>query len=273
MNWSVWTEYFHGAELYLEEKAQKFREAGFDFAELSDEDGFALLDKFGSSAAAGREIRRIQESTGIAFRQGHLWLAIHLCDDEYEKKFELLKPWFDMYLEAGIHRGVLHTATERGGFSWAQGRERRLYALGQIRDYLRGTPLVICMENQSRSDHAESAGLLRTLADLDSPNFAVCLDTGHLNMEGEPQEDFIRACGKQLKALHLADNQGKEDQHMMPFGRGTVDFLSVIRACREVGYDGLYNYEIPGENGCPVEVRLMKLRYLRALSDWLEANA
>ena len=272
MNWSVWTEYFHGAEMCLEEKALRFREAGFDFAELSDEDGRALLGQFPDPAAAGREIRRVQDATGIAFRQGHLWLTVRLCDDEYEKKFELLKPWFDMYLEAGIGRGVLHAGSMRGQLR-SEAHPRRALVLGQIAAYLKGTDLVICMENLGRSDHTESAGILQTIAETDSPNFGVCLDTGHLNMAAEPQPDFIRACGKHLKALHLADNQGLEDQHMMPFGRGTVDFLSVIRACREVGYDGLYNYEIPGENTCPVPVRIMKLRYLRALSDWLEANA
>ncbi len=272
MRWSVWTEYFRGSELYLEEKAAEFRKAGFDYAELSDEDGFALLEKFGTAAAAGRELRRIQQSTGIAFLQGHLWLKVHLCDDEYEKKFELLKPWFDMYLEGGIPRGVLHAGSMRGQ-PRALAHERREKVLGEIRDYLRGTPLVICMENLKASDHAESAGLLKTIAELDSPNFGVCLDTGHLNMAGEPQADFIRACGTHLKALHLADNEGATDQHMMPGGRGTVDFLEVVRACREVGYDGLYNYEIPGENSCPLEVRMMKLRYLREMSSWMETNA
>ena len=42
---------------------------------------------------------------------------------------------------------------------------------------------------------------------------------------------------------------------------------------RQAGYDGLYNYEIPGENACPVEVRILKLAYLRRISDWIEANA
>ena len=272
MKWSVWTEYFRGSELYLEKKAAEFRKAGFDYAELSDEDGFAMLEKFGSAQAAGRELRRIAGSTGITFDQGHLWLSVRLCDEEYGKKFELLKPWFDMYLEAGIPRGVLHAGSMRGQ-PRAQAHERRAKVLGQIRDYLRGTGLVICMENLKASDHAESAGILQTIAELDSPNFGVCLDTGHLNMAGEPQADFIRACGSHLKALHLADNEGASDQHMMPFGRGTVDFLEVVRACREAGYDGLYNYEIPGENACPVEVRILKLSYLRRISDWIEANA
>ena len=272
MKWSVWTEYFHCAEMSLEEKARRFREAGFDYAELSDEDGARLLETFPDAAAAGREIRRVQEATGIRFEQGHLWLRVNLLEDDYETKAELLKPWFDMYLEAGILRGVLH-AGSRPGQLWSEARARRMTALGRIRDYLRGTPLIICMENLGKSDHGASAGILQTIADMDSPNFGVTLDTGHLNMGAEPQTDFIRACGSHLKALHLADNQGREDQHMMPFGRGTVDFPAVIRACREVGYDGLYNYEIPGENSCPLDIRMMKLRYLREMSDWLEKNA
>ena len=55
----------------------------------------------------------------------------------------------------------------------------------------------------------------------------------------------------------------------MPYGRGTVNWKTFMAAIREVGYDGLMNLEIPGENQCPLPVRLMKLDYLRRTMSFL----
>ncbi|MEA4824028.1 MAG: sugar phosphate isomerase/epimerase family protein [Clostridiaceae bacterium] len=272
MLYSVWSEYFHCKEMTLAEKAAAFAECGFFASELSDEDGARLLSECPTAAEAGKKVRTITEDTGFQFPQGHLWLSACITGDDYETKFDRLKAWFDMYLEAGIPRAVLH-ANSRPGQSYAVARARRMVVLDKVAAYLRDTNLTVCIENIFGGDHAESSGLLALMHDLGSPNFGICLDTGHLNMHGETQLDFIRACGKYLKALHLADNQGKEDQHMMPFGRGNVDFFSVVRGLREVGYDGLFNYEIPGENSCPLEVRKWKLRYLHQVTDYLIANA
>ena len=39
------------------------------------------------------------------------------------------------------------------------------------------------------------------------------LDTGHANISGIDQVEFIRKAGTQIKALHIADNEGTSDQH------------------------------------------------------------
>ena len=76
-------------------------------------------------------------------------------------------------------------------------------------------------------------------------------------------EAGIREAGPLLQALHLHDNDGSGDQHLMPYGAGKIDWKDVFSALKEVGYRGLYNWEIPGERRGPVEVRLAKLDYLR----------
>ena len=41
----------------------------------------------------------------------------------------------------------------------------------------------------------------------------------------------------------------KSDQHMLPFGRGNIDFEAVVAALREIGFDGTLSLEsnvIPG---------------------------
>lgn len=72
-----------------------------------------------------------------------------------------------------------------------------------------------------------------------------------------------------LKALHIANNEGVTDQHMMPFTRGTVDFTEVVKALREVNYSGLFNLEIPGECKIPLELRDAKIDYIKSCYDYL----
>jgi sugar phosphate isomerase/epimerase len=98
------------------------------------------------------------------------------------------------------------------------------------------------------------------------------LDTGHLNLTANPnQAEFIEKAGKHIKALHIADNEGLGvDQHMMPFGRGTVDIVSVIKAMKALNYQGLYNLEIPGERLAPLEIRGYKLEYIKKMFSYLD---
>jgi sugar phosphate isomerase/epimerase len=73
-----------------------------------------------------------------------------------------------------------------------------------------------------------------------------------------------------LKALHIADNDGSRDQHLAPFGAGRVDFIEVVRALSEIGYDGMFNYEIGGDSGsCPVPVKHSKFIGIKAGYDYL----
>lgn len=76
---------------------------------------------------------------------------------------------------------------------------------------------------------------------------AVCADTGHSNKAqryGQPSPaDVIRMCGKNVKALHLNDNDSFTDQHKI-LGMGTIDWNDVFDALEEIDYKGTYNLEL-----------------------------
>ena len=56
---------------------------------------------------------------------------------------------------------------------------------------------------------------------------------------------------------------------MMPYAKGNINFVEVVKALREVGYDGLFNLEIGGETKIPLELRREKLKYIKACYDYL----
>ena len=285
---SMWTNYLH--ELYPEEMVRVFSERGWRALELSDEHGHDLLAS-GEPVTVGAGFRAFAADHGIEVPQGHFYLATQGSrpgqrqgramadiappeDALFRKAMDEMRRWVDLFAAVGIRAGVLHAG---GGRLVAEGWEpervlaRRVQAVGQVAEFARGTGVTICLENlmQNQPGAETAEGLLQIAEAVGTGNVAICLDTGHAHVCGLDIPAFIRTAGPALQALHIADNLGHSDDHMLPHGRGTVPWSPVMRALREVSYHGLFNYEVPGESRCPMPIRLAKLDYARAMADWM----
>ncbi len=271
MKYSVWSCYLK--ELTPEEQITAFLACGFRYSELSDEDGFILLDR-APGAKVGKEFKAYADAKGFSYPQGHLWLKANMLADDYMDTVDKLKNWLDMYEALDIKAAVLHTGRNEN-MTPAEMLARRVEVLTILTDYIKGTDITICLENLT-NDLQHAQPILSLIDAVGSDHLGVCLDTGHLNLcPGQSQYDFIKACGSRLKALHIADNEGKVDQHMIPYGRGHVAWNEVITGLREIGYTGLFNMEIPGESnypGIPMEVKLAKLRYASEVCRWMTSQ-
>ena len=58
--------------------------------------------------------------------------------------------------------------------------------------------------------------------------------------------ESIKALGSNIEVLHLHDNQGFYDSHLMPINGafGAIDWAVVFDTLEEVGYKGSYNWEL-----------------------------
>ena len=57
-------------------------------------------------------------------------------------------------------------------------------------------------------------------------------------------ENLIRAMGKRLKTVHIADGTGRAENHWFPCsGEGENNWLAILTALDEVGYSGPFLYE------------------------------
>jgi sugar phosphate isomerase/epimerase len=148
---------------------------------------------------------------------------------------------------------------------------RRVEALRRISAFAKGGPVRICVENMCNeaSGVRTAVDIIRYIEAVGAENLGICLDTGHANITPVDSAEFALAAGPHLHALHIADNLGKNDDHMLPYSRGTVKWPPVLRALRAVKYGGLFNFEVPGENRCPAPVRLAKLDYALKLANWM----
>lgn len=75
--------------------------------------------------------------------------------------------------------------------------------------------------------------------------FVACLDTGHAHLLGMNPAQMIEELGSHLHLLHLHDNRQEDDTHTLPF-LGGVDFMGLIDALRDTGYQGHISLEAHG---------------------------
>ena len=101
----------------------------------------------------------------------------------------------------------------------------------------------IAVENQCAPEKTERA--MEILAMFDSPRLGMCYDSGHGNhikSNGTGQE-MLRRFGHRLMALHLHDNNGLGDRHLLPFD-GSVDWPLLMRQIGALGYKGPTTLEL-----------------------------
>ena len=76
---------------------------------------------------------------------------------------------------------------------------------------------------------------------VNHPLFHACWDTGHGNCEGS-QYDEITALGSDLYALHINDNRGGQDEHLLPYF-GTMNLDEIMNALIDMDYKGYFTFE------------------------------
>ena len=292
MKLSVWTNLYNNSNLTPEGGLIEFCKHGINYCELADEQSIDLLDR-GAPDKFGAKFGKFANEIGMNVDQGHLFIATRLCDPKDREK---LKRQIDLFGAIGIKNAVLHSDSliegvdvdlslkhkklvlmpgyTDPGYSLEYRRDKNEEGIRDLCEYVRGTDMTICLENMFHYDVTVNVDdILYFINKINSKNLGICLDTSHLNISPNPNfEEFITKAGKHLKALHVSDNDGVErDQHMIPYGIGRIDFVNVIKHLKAVGYDGLYNLEIPGERHAPKEIIGYKLEYVRKMFDYLDS--
>lgn len=266
MKLSMWSSYY--IELSPEDAILELEKYGYKYSELSDEHSMVLLDR-GDATQVGEKYKEFADKHNVTFPQGHLKLSAKICEEDDRA---LLKRQLDLFKAVGVKYAVLHYdgLNRYGELDDDEIRRRNVEAIKDLIEHIKNTDIVICLENMTKAEVANSAeALLWFINDIGNEHLAICLDTGHLNLSPyKDQAHFIRTASTNLKALHLADNDGSGDQHLMPSARGQVDFKTVIAETKKIGYDGIYNLEIPGERNEPLEIKGYKLEYIRNILNY-----
>lgn len=132
-----------------------------------------------------------------------------------------------------VHPGGLSGPSEAGAR-----REALSESLARLAEHASGTGVVLCVENMPPGVHPGSrmVDLAGLVAELNRPEVALALDTGHAHLVSSPAIE-TRAAGGLLGTTHVHDNDGRRDIHHPP-GMGSIDWDGWVESLDEVGYAG-----------------------------------
>lgn len=85
----------------------------------------------------------------------------------------------------------------------------------------------------------------------DPEHVGICYDFGHANLQhdGETHRMKLNRIGKRLQAVHVQDNHGTEDEHLLPFF-GSIDWQDAMSGLADIHYPGDLTFEIQEFGRC-----------------------
>ncbi len=230
-----------------------------------------------------KAMRHQADEFNVQFNQAHGLIFNYFGQDECT---EFLHRMEDRVMQAcaelGVRRIIYHPVVP-DGLRESQNAEGCKKA---NRDYISRVAeragllgLEIDIENMFNTRYADGTGFWRycsypyELADLvDSigmDNVKICLDVGHAHLMDEDISNTVAFYGSRLAALHIHDNEGTVDQHVMPFC-GTIEWEQLMQALAENNYSGDFTYEIHNTRlRMPQELKTYKLKETVEVGQWL----
>lgn len=238
-----------------DEKAiEMIKNAGFDCFDYSmywmSEENDILKDDYRERA---EKLRKKSDELNIECNQAHAPFEIEK-DDEFSvlnEAYKRLVRSIEVASIMGAKNIIVHaikTDTCRGEDFYEL--NRRFYQ--SLVPYCEKFNICVSVENLFHwnekilpilSDPAEHLDFVKS---LNSPWLNICIDVGHSSITGHKPEDVIAAMDAGvLKTLHIHDNDGVDDWHLLPY-TGSFEWDKIMAALSEINYDGELTFEIFG---------------------------
>lgn len=213
-------------------------------------------------------LKRASEATGVAISQAHSLFPVWTPDAEEagtsavnQYRLEITKKMIALCGYLGCRYMVVHP-NRYPELTQQEQRQINLRMYRQLIDVAKASGVVICLENLGRtlgsrrvdgvcSEADEVCFYIDTLnAEAGEECFGLCLDTGHAMFLGKNLYQLVTAIGSRIKVLHLHENNGISDGHMLPYTqldlagqRGIQNWDEFLRGLREIGYEGPIGFE------------------------------
>lgn len=105
--------------------------------------------------------------------------------------------------------------------------------------------IYLVLEGHANVEVGTTDGFLRAADRIDSPYFCTNFDTAWQLVQREYLPWSIYKLGDKIRHVHLRDGDGLLC-YSLPPGMGIIDWNGVVRALKEVGYDGCLSFELGG---------------------------
>ena len=239
---------FSGYASTQTESMQYIREAGFRFMDYNFGSDYSRRDGFFAADWKNHleQVKKKADELGAAFIQAHSPMGRPLAD----KTGEFTEDTARCVEACGllgiknivVHSGYLHGISKEETFERNKKFYERLFPTAE--KY--GVNILVenfnkmCVDGMYWIDNAADQ---RALIDyVDHPLFHGCWDAGHGNMQEMSQDESLRILGEHVYALHIQDNLGNSDSHLVPFF-GTLNMDAVMHGLADIGYKGYFTFE------------------------------
>ena len=233
-----------------QEKIDHVCEAGFQYIDLSlyriDENDELLVSEQWADNA--KVILENTQRKGAEFVQAHSPGGNPLAEDQAHVD-ELVRATIrsiDVCGVLGIPNIVVH-AGFLPGISKAENFEKNKAFFAKLFPAMERNNVNVLCENSTQKNTGDmyftnsGADIKEFVGYVGHPLFHACWDTGHGNCEGNQYDDIL-AIGDDLFAVHINDNSGRGDEHVIPY-LGTVNMDEIMHALIDVGYKGSFTFE------------------------------
>lgn len=265
-------DYFDYADSAAEALSH-IRKAGFKYADYNFRKEHDLRNGVYSEnyEAYFEEINKTADELGIKLVQAHAPMGRPLEDggallSDTLRCVDACGAW-------GIPNIVVHSGYTKGisrEETYARNKEFFMPLLERAEKY----GVNILVENFNKM-HIEglywidnAPDLLGMIEYVDHPLFRAVWDVGHANMQEMPQDEALRMLGSHVRALHIQDNMGDKDSHLVPF-LGSLSLDAVMNGLIDIGYEGYFTFEV-GAFFTPAAKRRQSSRDDRLLSAPIE---
>ncbi len=206
-----------------EERLRMMRAAGFDFVCIG-------MKPYADGDT--RETVALCERLGIPVENIHLTGTKTTCiwdeTDEGEKIADRYCREIEYCSSLGVKTGIAHVTW--GHRAVPPINETALHRYERIADCAARCGFVLSLENSVYPEY-----LYAVMGRLwGHPGIGFCFDSGHRNAFA-PKEDFLGRFGHILTALHLQDNNGADDLHVMPMD-GCAPWEEIARSLARTSF-------------------------------------
>lgn len=239
---------YPGGHFSISEMVEYMSQTGFDGIDMS----FENIKRFDDAlrcvlySAANRACKY-----GLDIPMCHL--PFYMPDPNSDKLMEQfaneLKLGIDVAALMKIKLAVTHPIayhSERHFYDeWIK---KNIEFLSPVIEYAGKKNVKICIENMAGKPDTESDHLfgsraqeIRVLAELF--DCGLCWDFGHANLCGLNMSEEFLSLNKRLECVHIHDNDGKKDLHLLPF-YGNINWKEAMKCLKSVGYTGCLDLEV-----------------------------
>lgn len=231
-----------------------------------------------------RDLKAYADSIGVKFEQAHApFPGYDRNREDYTKRImPLVERSVEIAGMLGVKNLVVHPIAPTQMPIDAELKEFNIEYYRSLLPMAKKWNVTICLENMWGYDSKRGyimpnvcsfgADLAEYLDELNDEHFTVLLDLGHSGLVGDEAQNAIRVLGgKRLTALHVHDNDYKNDTHTLPY-YGKMDWEAITDALAEIKYSGSFTYEaatfyrsLPHEE----EIILAALRYMHDMGRFL----